>query len=311
MPNIVIFGASGLVGSAIRRRLQHTKNNVFYPTSKECDLLKYNEVFCYLKNKHIDYVYLCAAKVGGIIANKNYPVEFYTINTQIGLNVLKAAHEKKVKKLLYLGSTCIFPQICPQPMKEEHLLTGIVEPTNEAYALAKIGILRLCDYYNKEYGTNFISVMPTNVFGIGDNYHPQHAHAVPSMIRKIHEAKVNNIKEIVCWGDGSPVREFIYSDDLAEGLVFVMENYNNEYGFINIGTGKGETIKDLYKIVMKVLEYEGELIFDTSKPNGNPLKVCDVSKINALGWKSKISLEEGIYRTYQHLKEINFKWKEK
>ncbi len=310
--NTVVFGASGLVGSAIIKQLNTKIDvNVHAPTSSEVNLLNYDEVVGYLKRNDIEEVYFCAAKVGGIQANKEQPVEFFNVNMQLGMNVVRSAYETGVKKLMNLGSTCIYPRVCPQPMKEEHLLCGPVETTNEGYALAKISILKLCEFYNREYGANFMSVMPTNVYGPNDNYHPKNAHAVPSMIRKIHEAKLRGEKEIVCWGDGTPVREFIYSEDLAEGIVFAMDNCSADQGFFNIGTGKGETIANLYRTVMNVLGFEGELVFDLEKPNGNPLKTCDTSKINSLGWASKVSLEDGIMRTYEYLKSHNFQWKEK
>lgn len=313
MEMVLILGSSGLVGSALVSRLQkkYPNINLLTPSSKSLNLLNYGEVdkyFCSLKPSH---VFLCAAKVGGIIANTSFPVDFFNINMQIGMNVLKAAHQNNVKKVLSLGSTCIYPGNCPQPMKEEHLLSSKLELSNEAYSLAKISILKLCEYYNKQHGTNFISAMPTNVFGPGDNYHPQNSHAVAAMIRKIHEAKINNNPTIEVWGDGKPIREFMYSEDLANGLIYLMENYNGEKGFVNIGTGKGETIENLYRLVMKIIGYNGELKFDTSKPNGTTLKVSDQTLINSLGWKSKISLEEGIRKTYEHLKQINFKWKER
>jgi GDP-L-fucose synthase len=239
----------------------------------------------------------------------NSPVEFFNTNIQIGINVLQVAHRANVK-LMNLGSTCIYPKICPQPMKEEHLMSGPVDPTNEGYAMAKISTLRLCEWYNKQYGTQFISAMPTNVYGVNDNYHPENSHALPAMIRKVHEAKMNKTPFLEMWGDGSPVREFIHSDDLAEGLVFLMDNYDGSDGFVNIGTGKGATILELYKTVMRVIGYDGDIKMDTSKPNGNPLKVCDTTKINDMGWSARIKLEDGIRMVYEDLKAKDFKWKE-
>ena len=307
----LVLGASGLIGSEVTASLLRKNKKVFYPDSKQLNLKNYEDILSYLKVNEIDNVYLCAAKVGGILANKENPVDFFQENMIIGMNVIKASYYANVKKLINLGSTCIYPKDCPQPMKEEFLLTGELEPTNEAYALAKISTLKLCEYYNRQFGTNFVSVMPTNIYGTNDNFNPKTSHALPSMIRKIHEAKVNNVKFIEVWGDGTPIREFMYVEDLSDALLYIMDNYDSSEGIINIGTGKGETISDLYKTVMKVIGYEGELRFDLSKPNGTPIKICDITKLNNIGWKSNTSLEDGILKTYNYLKSINFKWKEK
>jgi GDP-L-fucose synthase len=309
MRKILILGANGLVGKSLVKRLEG--NNLLTPSSSELNLLDYNQVEQYFFKHFPCEVYLCAAKVGGILANKNDPVGFFNINMKIGMNVLDCAKRTNVKKLMNLGSTCIYPKECPQPMKEEYLLTSELEPTNEAYALAKISILKLCEYYNKQYGTNFISTMPTNLFGENDNFHRENCHAMPSMIRKVKEAKDRGDTTIEMWGDGSPIREFMYADDLADALVFLMENYDGSNGFLNVGTGQGKTIKELYQLVMDIMGFSGTIVCDTSKPNGTLKKLTDVSKLKALGWESKISLEEGIRKTIKELESRNWKWKEK
>lgn len=311
MPKVLVLGGGGLVGSAIVRRLADVDGHDLYaPPSSELDLLDKVAVDRYFSSLKPDEVYFCAAKVGGIMANKESPVDFFTINTAIGMNVLESSHRYGVNKLLNLGSTCIYPKDCPQPMKEEYLLTGELEPTNEAYALSKIGILRLCEYYRTQYGCNFVSAMPTNAFGPNDNYHPLSAHALPAIIRKVHTAKEEGIGHIDVWGDGTAIREFMYSDDLADALVFIMENYDGK-DFLNVGRGEGETIRQIYEAVMEVLGYEGELKFDVTKPTGTPVKVCDVEKINSLGWRARTSLEEGIAKTYDNLRESGFSWNER
>jgi len=318
---IYIAGHNGLVGSAIMRKLQSCGyDNIITRTHKELDLMDQAAVERFFSENRPDYVFLAAAKVGGIIANSTYPADFIYQNTMIGYNIVNAAYNFGVKKLLNLGSTCIYPKMAEQPIKEEALLTGPLEPTNDAYALAKISMIKLCTAYNKQYGTNFLSVMPTNLYGIGDNYDLETSHVLPAMIRKFHEAKISGVHEVVLWGDGTPLREFLYSDDLAVAVVYLMENCNatdlrNEAGdFINVGSGKELTIKQLSETVRSVV-YEKEIlesgkspdnvcriIWDTTKPNGTPRKICDVSRLTALGFTAKTELVDGIRTAYRDFK---------
>ena len=295
---IYIAGHNGMVGSAIVRNLK-TKgfNNIITKSSKELDLRNQQEVNNFFVQEKPEYVFLAAAKVGGIVANNTYKAEFIYDNLAIELNIINAAHNNKVNKLLFLGSSCIYPKFAPQPMKEEHLLTGILEPTNEAYAIAKIAGIKMCEAYREQYNDNFISVMPTNLYGVGDNYDLQNSHVLPAMIRKFHEAKQNNSDNVEIWGTGSPKREFLYADDLADACVYLMQTYN-EREFVNIGVGEDISIKDLAFKVKEIIGFDGDLVFDTTKPDGTPRKLLDVSKLTKLGWKAKINLEEGIKLAY-------------
>ncbi|WP_316801184.1 GDP-L-fucose synthase [Pedobacter frigidisoli] len=296
---IYIAGHRGMVGSAIYRKLQREGyTNLITRTSAELDLRDQKAVADFFAEEKPDYVFLAAAKVGGIVANNTYRADFLYENLAIQNNVIHSAYVNEVTKLMFLGSSCIYPKMAPQPLKEDYLLTGTLEHTNEPYAIAKIAGIKMCDAYRDQYGCNFISVMPTNLYGYNDNYHPQNSHVLPALIRKVHEAKVNNEKEVVVWGSGSPMREFLFADDLAEACYYLMENYN-EPNLINIGTGEDLTIKDLALLIKDVLGFEGELVFDASKPDGTPRKLMDVSKLHALGWKHKIDLREGIALAYQ------------
>lgn len=296
---IYVAGHRGMVGSAIYRKLQKEGyTNVITRTSDELDLRNQQAVTDFFAVEKPDYVFLAAAKVGGIVANNTYRADFLYENLAIQNNVIHNAYVNGVKKLMFLGSSCIYPKMAPQPLKEDYLLTGTLEHTNEPYAIAKIAGIKMCDAYRDQYGCNFISVMPTNLYGYNDNYHPQNSHVLPALIRKVHEAKVNNEKEVVVWGSGTPMREFLFADDLADACYFLMQNYS-EPNLINIGTGHDLTIKDLALLIKEVLGYEGELVFDASKPDGTPRKLMDVSKLHNLGWKHKIELKEGIALAYQ------------
>lgn len=295
---IYIAGHKGLVGSAILRNLEKKGFiNIITKTRKELNLLSQQEVELFFEKEKPEYVFLAAAKVGGIIGNKENPADFIYENLTVETNVIHAAYKNKAKKLLFLGSSCIYPKFAPQPMTEDALLTSELEPTNEYYAIAKIAGIKMCEAYRKQYGCNFISVMPTNLYGKGDSYNLQNSHVIPAMLRKFHEAKESNSPTVTIWGTGSPKREFLYSDDLADACVFLMESYN-ELEHINIGTGVDVTIKELAEAVKKVVDYQGDLIFDTTKPDGTPRKLLDVSKLHKLGWKHSISLEEGLRLAY-------------
>ena len=300
---IYIAGHRGMVGSAIYRKLiQEGYSNIITRTSAELDLRDQQAVTEFFNLEKPDYVFLAAAKVGGIVANNTYRADFLYENLAIQNNVIHQAYKNDVKKLMFLGSSCIYPKLAPQPLKEEYLLTGLLEETNEPYAIAKIAGIKMCDAYRDQYQSNFISVMPTNLYGYNDNYHPQNSHVMPALIRKFHEAKVNGTPEVVVWGSGSPMREFLFADDLADACYFLMENYNESH-LINIGTGVDLTIKDLALLIKKVVGYEGELTFDSTKPDGTPRKLMDVSKLHDLGWKHQIELEEGIKLAYQDFLE--------
>ena len=294
---IYIAGHRGLVGSALVRNLESKGfTNIIKRTSKELDLRNQQAVQEFFKQERPEYVILAAAKVGGIHANNTYPADFIYDNLMIQNNVIKAAHDFKVKKLLFLGSTCIYPKLAPQPIKEEYLLTGALEETNEAYAVAKIAGLEMCKFFKRQYGDNFISCMPTNLYGPNDNFDLQSSHVLPALIRKFHEAKVNQ-PTVEVWGTGTPLREFIYVDDMADACIFLMENYDGEQ-HVNIGTGEEVSIRQLAETVQEVVGFEGELIFNTNMPDGTPRKLTTVDKLHALGWKHKVSLKDGIQLAY-------------
>lgn len=296
---IYVAGHKGLVGSAIVRLLEaRGYRNLLLRSHGELDLLDQAATNAFFAKEKPEYVFVAAAKVGGILFNQRYQADFLYENIVIAANVMHAAHVEGVQKLLYLGSSCIYPKLAPQPLKEESLLTGPLEPTNEGYALAKIAGLKLCEKFFTQYGKSFVSVMPTNLYGPGDNFHPDHSHVIPGMMRRFHAAKMESSPEVVIWGTGTPKREFLYVDDLAEGLFTVMERYN-EPTTINVGTGEDLTILDLAKMMKKVVGYQGEIRCDTSKPDGTPRKVLDVSRIHALGWKHRWALEDGLAKTYQ------------
>lgn len=288
-----------MVGSAILRELNRQGyGNIVVRTHAELDLTRQNEVEAFFAAEKPEYVFLAAAKVGGIMANQSAPADFMYHNMILEMNVIHAAWKNGCKKLEFLGSSCIYPRMAPQPMKEEYLLTSELEPTNEAYALAKISGLKYCEYLNRQYGTDFISVMPTNLYGPNDNYHPTHSHVLPALIRRFHEAKESGTTSVTCWGDGSPLREFLYVDDLANLCVFLMNRYSGNET-VNAGTGKEIRIKELAELIAKVVGYEGEILWDTTKPNGTPRKLLDVSKAKSLGWQYRTDLETGIRLSYQ------------
>ena len=296
---IYVAGHRGMVGSAIVRELQRQGyNNIITRTHREVDLCRQNQVEAFFEAEKPEYVFLAAAKVGGIIANQSALADFMYENMILEMNVIHSAWKNGCKKLEFLGSSCIYPRMAPQPMKESCLLTSALEKTNEAYALAKISGLKYCEYLNKQYGTDYISVMPTNLYGPNDNYHPEHSHVLPALIRRFKEAKEHGLKEVVCWGDGTPLREFLYVDDLANLCVFLMNNYSGDET-VNAGTGKELTIKALTELVAKVIGYCGEIKWDTTRPNGTPRKLLDVSKAEKLGWRYKTELEDGIRLAYK------------
>ena len=299
---IYIAGHRGLVGSALVRKFQELGyDNLILKTRSELNLLNQQEVADFFAVEKPEYVFLAAAKVGGIGANSTYPADFVYENIMIQTNIIHSAYENKAKKLLFLGSSCIYPKMAEQPIKEESLLTGELEPTNDAYAIAKIAGIKMCQAYNKQYGTNYISVMPTNLYGPNDNFDLEKSHVFPALIRKFHEAKINKEAEVVVWGTGTPIREFLYVDDLAEACIYLMNNYNDDK-IVNIGTGVGVTIRELAESIAKVVGYEGKLVFDTSKPDGTPIKINDVSYLNSLGWQAKTDLLSGIEKTYNWYK---------
>lgn len=296
---IYIAGHRGMVGSAICRKLESQGyTNIITRTSSSLDLRNQQAVAAFFEEEAPDYVFLAAAKVGGIVANNTYRAEFLYDNLQIQNNIINSAYVTGVKKLMFLGSSCIYPKMAPQPLKEDYLLTGLLEPTNEPYAIAKIAGIKMCDAYRDQYGCNFISVMPTNLYGYNDNYHPQNSHVLPALIRRFHEAKQALAPAVTIWGTGTPKREFLFADDLAEACYYLMQNYN-EPGLVNIGTGEDISIKDLAALVKKTVGYEGEINFDITKPDGTPRKLMDVSKLHNQGWRHKIELEEGIGLAYQ------------
>ncbi|MEK7070122.1 MAG: GDP-L-fucose synthase, partial [Patescibacteria group bacterium] len=295
---IYIAGHKGLVGSTITRLLKKQGyKKLILKTRQELDLLNQQAVTDFFKKEKPEYVFLAAAKVGGIMANNNQPADFVYENLVIQMNVIHNAYLNKTKKLLFLGSSCIYPKLAPQPLKEKYLLTGELEPTNKSYSLAKIAGIIMCQSYNKQYGTNFISVMPTNIYGPNDNFDLQNSHVLPALIRKFHEAKIRQEKEVVVWGSGKPKREFLYVDDLASACLFLMKNYDSSE-IINIGTGADLSIKELAKEIKKNIGYNGKIAWNKAQPDGTPRKLLNVSKINKLGWKSKIDLKKGLETTY-------------
>ena len=306
---IYVAGHNGLVGSAIVRNLQSKGyENIIHRTSCELDLRNQLAITEFFEQEKPEYVFLAAAKVGGILANATYPAQFLYDNLMIQSNVIEAAHKYGVKKLLFLGSTCIYPKMAPQPMKEEYLLTGELEATNEPYALAKISGIKMCNAYNKQYGTDFLSVMPTNLYGPNDNFDLQNSHVLPALMRKVHEAKQSHAATVEIWGSGVPLREFLHVNDMAAACVYLMENCSSrEIGdFVNIGTGKEVSISELAQLLCEVIGFEGNLVFDATKPDGTPRKLTDVTKLHKLGWRHKIELKEGIRDTYEwYLENVN------
>lgn len=294
---VYVAGHRGMAGSAILRRLQSEDCEIVAATSKELDLRDQAATHRFLKDEKPQAVFLAAAKVGGILANDTMPVEFLQDNLLIATNVVGGAFQAGVEKLQFLGSSCIYPRDAKQPMQEDALLTGPLEPTNEWYAVAKIAGIKLCDAYRREHGADYISVMPTNLYGIGDNYHPEHSHVPAALIRRFHEAKVSSAPSVVVWGTGKPKREFLFADDLADACVFAMKNWSAP-GFVNIGTGEDLTIAEFAKLIAGVVGYEGKIEFDTSRPDGAPRKLLDVSRLTALGWKARTPLREGLQAAY-------------
>jgi GDP-L-fucose synthase len=295
---IYVAGHRGMVGSAIVRELEKLGyQNIVTRTSAELDLRNQTAVDAFYQTEKPDYVFVAAAKVGGILANNTYRAEFLYDNLCIQNNLIHGAYVHNVKKLLFLGSSCIYPKLAPQPLKEEYLLSGFLEPTNEPYAIAKITGIKMCEAYRDQYGCNFISAMPTNMYGPNDNYHPENSHVLPALIRKFHEAKVGNAAQVTVWGDGSPMREFLYADDLANALVYLMLNYN-EKEFVNVGYGSDITIGDLAKTIAEIVGFNGEIVFDSSKPNGTPKKLMDSSRLFATGWQPQMHLQAGIKLAY-------------
>lgn len=288
-----------MVGSAIIRHLQRNQyHNIVCRTSQELDLRQQQAVNDFFAKEKPEYVFLAAAKVGGILANNNYRAQFIYDNLMMEVNIINAAYEYGVKKLLFLGSSCIYPKLAPQPIKEEYLLTGELEPTNEPYAIAKIAGIKLCDAYRSQYGCNFISAMPTNLYGPNDNYDLQNSHVLPALIRKFHEARCSNAPSVTVWGSGNPMREFLHVDDMAEACVFLMQHYNDA-GPVNVGSGKDISIKDLALLIKEITGYSGSISFDSSKPDGTPRKLMDVSKLQSMGWQYRIALKDGIRAVYQ------------
>jgi GDP-L-fucose synthase len=305
---IYIAGHRGLVGSAIVRQLEGRGfTNLLMRTHKELDLTNQAQVQAFFQKEQPDYVILAAAKVGGIHANNTYPADFIYQNMMIEANVINSAYENKVKRLLFLGSTCIYPKAVEQPMREDALLTDVLEPTNEPYALAKITGIKLCESYNRQHGTDFRSVMPTNLYGVNDNFHPENSHVIPALMRRFHEAKINNDAEVVVWGTGKAMREFLYVDDMAEASLFVLEldeetyqaNTKSMLSHINVGTGKDVTIREMAETMKQVVSFKGELSFDTTKPDGAPRKLIDVSRLSNMGWKYSVNLKDGLSKTYR------------
>ena len=296
---IYIAGHRGMVGSAIHRRLKKEGyENFVFRTSDELDLRDQNAVSDFFAKEKPGYVFLAAAKVGGILANNTYRAEFLYDNLMIQSNVIENSYRQGVKKLLFLGSSCIYPKLAPQPLKEEYLLTGQLEHTNEPYAIAKIAGIKMCDAYRSQYDCNFISVMPTNLYGLNDNYDLKNSHVLPALLRKFHEAKINDQPEVIVWGSGTPRREFLHADDMADACVYLMKNYS-EAGLINIGIGEDLSIKELSEMIREITGYNGKIVFDSSKPDGTPRKLMDISKLSSLGWNAKIPLQKGIEKTYK------------
>lgn len=303
LSKIYVAGHRGMVGSAIVRRLQKEGfNNIITRTSQELDLRDQAAVAAFFEETKPDYVFLAAAKVGGIMANNTYRGQFIYENLMIQNNVIHHAYKNDTKKLMFLGSSCIYPKMAPQPLKEEYLLTGPLEPTNEPYAIAKIAGIEMCDAYRAQYGCNFVSVMPTNLYGPNDNYDLNNSHVLPALLRKMHDARINNLPEVTIWGTGTPKREFLHADDMADACFYLMKNYNDK-GLVNIGVGEDISIGDLALLIKKIVGFEGKLVFDTSKPDGTPRKLMDVSKLHSYGWKATLDLEEGIRKVYEEVKE--------
>lgn len=300
--SIFVAGHRGLAGSAILRRLNAGGyHNLITRTHAELDLTQQEDVSRFFENERPEFVFIAAGRVGGIYANNTYPAEFIYQNLMIESNIIHAAFRNQVHKLLFLGSSCIYPRNAPQPMKEEHLLTGFLEPSNEAYAIAKIAGIKLCAAYNRQYGTNYMSVMPTNLYGLRDNYDLKNSHVLPALLRRMHEAKTQNYAEVVIWGSGSPLREFLFSSDLADACVFLMERCNAaDLGeFVNVGFGQEITIRKLAELVAEVVGFKGKLTFDTSKPDGTPRKLLDITRMKALGWEAQTGFREGIHQAYE------------
>ncbi len=296
---IFVAGHRGMVGSAVHRALMAKGfNNIITRTSAELDLRNQQAVADFFALEKPEYVFLCAAKVGGIVANNTYRAEFLYDNLAIQNNIIHSAFVNDVEKLMFFGSSCIYPKLAPQPLKESYLLTGLLEATNEPYAIAKIAGIKLCEAYRDQYDCNFISIMPTNLYGINDNYHPENSHVLPALIRKFHEAKINQLPQVEIWGTGSPLREFLFADDLADAALYLMLNYNGKQ-FVNIGSGTDLSIKDLAILIKDTIGYEGELVFNTTKPDGTPRKLMDVSYLHGLGWQHKVQLKDGIQLAYQ------------
>ena len=296
---VYVAGHRGMVGSALVRKLQaEGYENILTATTSEVDLTNQAATKAFFQQHRPDYVFVAAAKVGGIHANNTYRADFLYQNLMIECNTIHSSFETGVKKLLFLGSTCIYPKMAPQPLREEYLLSGYLEQTNEPYAIAKIAGIKLCESYRRQYGCDFISAMPTNLYGPNDNYDLNNSHVLPALIRKFHEAKINHMPKVVIWGSGTPMREFLHVDDLAEGCFFLMENYSDE-GLVNVGTGEDVSIKELAMLIKEITGFTGELVWDSSKPDGTPRKLTDCSKIHQMGWKHQISLEEGIERVYE------------
>ncbi len=301
---VYIAGHRGLVGSALLRKLQSEGyKNIILKTRSELDLLDNDAVKTFFEKEKPEYIFLAAAKVGGIVANNEYSADFIYENLKVQGNIIHNSYLNNVKKLLFLGSSCIYPKLAPQPIKEDYFLDGKLEPTNKAYAVAKIAGITMCQAYNKQYGTNFISVMPTNLYGTNDNFDLKSSHVLPALLRKFHEAKINNKKEVEIWGTGSPKREFLHVDDLADACVFLMNNYNDSE-IINIGTGEDVFIKELADLIKDTVKFSGEIVWDSSKPDGTPRKLLDVSKIHNLGWHHKIELTDGIKTTYEWYERV-------
>ncbi len=302
---IFVAGHRGMVGSAIVKNLQEKGfTNIITRTSSELNLINQQDVADFFAAEKPEYVFLAAAKVGGILANNTFKADFIYENILIQSNVIHESHKNNVVKLLFLGSTCIYPKMAPQPLKEEYLLTGVLEETNDAYAIAKISGIKMCDAYRSQYGSNFISVMPTNLYGLNDNYDLQNSHVLPALLRKFHEAKINNLSEVIVWGSGTPLREFLHASDMADACVYLMQNYN-EAGFVNIGSGVEISIKDLAYLIKEIVGYEGKIVFDSTKPDGTARKLTDTTKLHSLGWKHTIPLREGIQHVYQEKFSVN------
>jgi GDP-L-fucose synthase len=308
---IYIAGHRGMVGSAILRALQRQGyTNLIYASREELNLLDTRQVNEFFESERPQYVFLAAAKVGGILANNTYPADFLYENLMIEANVIHAAHTHRVEKLLFLGSSCIYPKLATQPIREDSLLSGYLEPTNEAYAIAKIAGIKLCQAYHRQHGDRFISGMPTNMYGYGDNYHPQNAHVLPALLRRFHEAKESGAPTVTIWGTGTPLREFMFSDDLAEACLFLMQHYEDP-ALINIGTGEERSIKELALLIARTVGFEGDITFDTTKPDGTPRKLMDSSRLHQLGFRHRIGLEEGIRLTYQEFLTKQHAWAER